>query len=349
MKNIVIILGLILLQSSAFAIDEAMIEQKKEFKYSFSAQSTDVLDISNHYGDIKVVFWNKDAVQTNVTVTANAPNSSMLEELFGSINISGKKVGSQIRICTLIDKSSSFSSWSSKSKGKPTNFRIDYLIYMPADLELKLSNSFGEVILPDFKAPLSLNLNYCTLVADNIQNRQSSLNLNYGSADIGTISGGNINSNFMNINISEAKNMILNNNHGRINVKTMEDLEGILNYSKGLLGNIKDEVKLKLNFSNNLIIKNIDEHINNLEISSNYSDLDLPISNKFNGSFDIRTTHGTFLINPALSVIFYRNSEKDKKTSTGRSTSNFYQGKIGTNIQKGKIVIISNYGDVKIK
>lgn len=56
MKNIVIILGLILMQSSAYAIDEAMIEQKKEFKYSFSAQSTDVLDISNHYGDIKVVF-----------------------------------------------------------------------------------------------------------------------------------------------------------------------------------------------------------------------------------------------------------------------------------------------------
>ena len=103
-----------------------------------------------------------------------------------------------------------------------------------------------------------------------------------------------------------------------------------------------------MNYTDDFEIKNIKESIKNLEIQSNFSDLKLPVGHGFNGNFDIKTTHGSLSIRPDLPVRFSRNTSDEK-----RNTSNpikTYQGKLGTsNTSKSKIIVISNYGDIKIK
>jgi hypothetical protein len=306
----------------ADAHESPLIEKRKEFNFNYTSAGIEKLEITNQFGDVKVYFTTQKSITINVQVTANAPNSVQLEEFLESINVNGTRNNDVIKVFTSLRKENyNMKSW---NKDKNSSFKIDYSVYIPKNLELTISNSFGEVSLPDFSAPLTLNLNYSTLQAAKISNPDSKINLNYGVANIKALLGGDFNSNLT---------------------------EGVMNYSGGVFGNIKEAVKLNVNYSKNFRIENIDEKVKKLEIFSNYSNIDLPIGEKFNGVFDIKTSHGTFWVDPALIVHFFRNSETDgKKSGYKPKTSNTYQGKIGTTSNTDtKILIISNFGDVKIK
>lgn len=348
--KILIVLNLTFLASlSGFAEDIKLIEKRKDYNFEFSTSGISKLEISNQFGEVKVLFWNQNSIQAKVHVIANAPNDGLLNEFIESVKINGNRKNNIVSIKTEILKNDF--NLKKLNTDKNTNFKIDYLVYMPNNMELALSNSFGEVSLPTFTAPLSLNLNYCTLRADKISNKLSNINLNYGKANIKSLLGGEINSNFTAVNMGEVRNVNLKNNNGSFKAKYLEDIDGILNYSGGVFENIKEAVKLKVNFSNDLKINNIDEKVKNLEIFSNYSNISLPISGKFNGFFDIKTNHGNFWVDPSLVIHFIKNSETDNQKSGFKpKNSNSYQGTIGSNKNsESKIIIISNYGDVKIK
>jgi hypothetical protein len=347
--KILLVLNLFLLvYSSGFAEDFKLFEKRKEYNFEYSTSGVRKLEISNQFGEVKILFWDKKRIQASVHVIANAPNEALSKEFLASVKIIGNRKDNLVLVKTEIQKDGF--NLKRLNSDKSTNIRIDYLVYMPNNMELELSNSFGEVSLPAFIAPLSLNLNYCTLKADKISNKLSNINLNYGKANIKSLLGGEINSNFTAVNMGEVKNVYLKNNHGSFKAKYLEDIDGTLNYSGGFFENIKEAVKLKVNFSNDLKITNIDENVKNLEIFSNYSDISLPISQKFSGFFDIKTNHGNFWVDPSLVIHFIKNSEKDiHKPGFKPRTSNIYQGTIGVNKNtESKIIIISNYGDIKI-
>jgi hypothetical protein len=323
-----------------------LIEKKKAFNFSFNTDGQDKLELNNQYGDIKILHWKNNQVKASVSVTANAPSNSELENFLETVNVNGSKSGNQIKIITQINRDNL--SFKRINKDKYTNLRIDYVVYMPENMELVLNNSFGAVTLPEFSAPLNLNLNYCTLTAPNIRNQENRVNLNFGSANISSMVGGILNSNFTNLNLGNLKNVNLKNNNGNFKARHLEDIDGILNYSQGVLGTIKDAVKLKLNYTNDLVIEKIDENLKSLEILSNYSDVDLPISLKTNAEFNIKTNYGSFFVDPNIIIKFIKNSETQNKNKS--KISNFYQGQIGkSNNPNAKITVISNFGDVKIK
>jgi hypothetical protein len=333
----------------ADAHESPLIEKRKEFNFNYTSAGIEKLEIINQFGDVKVYFTTQKSITINVQVTANAPNSVQLEEFLESINVNGTRNSDVIKVFTLLRKENyNMKSW---NKEKNSSFKIDYSVYIPKNLELRISNSFGEVSLPDFSAPLTLNLNYCTLQAAKISNPDSKINLNYGVANIKALLGGDFNSNFTSVNMGEMRNVNMKNNHGSLKAMYLEDIEGVMNYSGGVFGNIKEAVKLNVNYSKSFRIENIDEKVKKLEIFSNYSNIDLPIGEKFNGVFDIKTSHGSLWVDPAWIVHFFKNSETDgKKSGYKPKTSNTYQGKIGTTSNTDtKILIISNFGDVKIK
>lgn len=347
-KSLFVLTGFLFFVKNTFAGDPEvnLIEKKKSYNFSFSADASDRLEIHNQYGDVRILHWNQNTVKATVQVTANAPSVGALESFLENVDVDGTKSGNLIKIVTSISKESL--SFKTVNKDKNTNLRIDFTVYMPENLELTVSNNFGDVTLPEFSAPIRLNLNYCNLRAADIRNQDSNVNLNFGTANINSMSGGNLTSNFTNLNLGQLKNVNLKNNNGSFKVRHLEDIQGVLNYSQGVLGTIKDAVKLKLNYTNDLVIEKIDANLKTLEIQSNYSDVDLPVSSKTNAEFNIKTNHGKFYVDPEIMVQFFKNTETQNKP--GSKISNSYQGKIGkSNTPNAKIIVISNFGDVKIK
>jgi hypothetical protein len=346
-KNIGLSILFILSSIIANAEELNLIEKRKEYSFVFNTQSGDQLSIENQFGEIKIILWNQKNVKASIVVIANAPTNAMLDTFIGTVNIDGQKSGNKINIKTDVQKENY--SFKSIHKDKNTNLKIDYVVYIPRELGvLNINNNFGKVLLPNLDFQVKLNLNYCDLIAENLENENNSLNLNFGSAQINKLIGGDLNANFTKLNLGQIKNVNLKNNNGVFNANFLENIEGILNYSQGVLGQIKDEVKLKLNYTNNLRIDKIDSKLKNLEIMSNYSNVNLPITEAYNGEFDFKTNHGKFYFDPNLNIHFIKNSENEKNKNI--KISNYYQGKLGkTNHTTSKIIIVTNYGDIKIK
>jgi hypothetical protein len=331
-----------------------MLEKRKQLSYSYTITSRDRINIDNQFGDVRVKFWNKNVVKVDITIIANSPSEEKASSFLNLVSVSNNKESGNVIFKTNINPSYSkfkLSNALSKDKSKETNLRIDYVVYMPQENELNLNNSFGDVYLPEFSSVLNLNQSYGVLYADNISNGLSKVSVNFGKANIHSMNGGDLRSNYASLNIDNASNLILNNNHGNLNIRQITDIQGILNYSEGIIGTIKEAVKLKLNYSDDLKITKIDDKVKDVEIKCNYTTIDLPFGENFNADFDIKMTNSDLKINNERTVRFVKNTEQDAKKAgkVVQRMSNNYVGKIGTKTSDARIIIVSNYGDVKIK
>jgi hypothetical protein len=348
MKKILLIFPLLIvfLVANAHENPEVLsLEIKKEFNFNYSIKNENLVVLNNKFGNVTVKFGQAKMLRIETEIIVNAINKNLAEQVMEQIKIVSNREGNSIKTETVLSNLERLS-----NKDPKVKFTINYLIIMPSNMALELSNSFGEVRLPPFSAPLNLNLNFCNLMADNVSNVESKLQLNYGQASLGNLNGTDIKSNFTLFSADEIKNVIFVDNHSELKAKILEDVKGTFNYSHGVFDNVKEALKLKLNYTQDLKLVKIDENIKNLEIISNFSDIALPLSKKFNGAFTIKTVNGTFFIDPDMLINFQKNTRTDnKKAGKAASQANIYEGNIGKTTNGAvKIMVISNFGDVKI-
>jgi hypothetical protein len=338
-------LGLLMIGNMPrYGFGQKSVEQFKTYTFTHKANLNDAVKVNNTFGNVRVVLWDKNWVQAQAVVTAIAPDVNLVQHFLKNVEIVSFRQNEQIVFQTQIGGENSLN----KNRSNATNLSVDYLITMPEGIAIQIDNSFGEVFLPNFTAPITLNLNYCTLMADGISNKASKLNLNFGSASIKSMTGGDFNSNFANINMGDAKNIHLKNSHGNLKVKTLSGVEGVLNYSNGFLENLKEAINLQINFTNDITFGQINEHIKNFTIKANYADLILPFSEKYQGAFDIKMAHGKLSVAQNRHVRFSKNTEQgDIKPKN----NHHYQGTIGDNsTHSNKVIqVVSNFGNVRIR
>ncbi len=328
-------------------------EKRKQLSYSFSISQNDRINIDNQFGDVRVKFWNKNMVKVDIAVIANAPQESQAGSFLNLVSVVNNKENGNVTFKTVISPSFSRikNSQMSKDKNRETNLRVDYVVFMPQDNELNLSNSFGDVYLPEFSSVLNLKQNYGTLFAESISNALSKVSINFGKANIKSMHGGDLLSNYTVLNIDDCSKIVLKNNNGSLKIGQVADIMGVLNYSEGVIGNIKDAVKLRLNYSDDLKINKIDDKVKDFELKGNYSSINLPFGENFNADFDIKVNYADLKINEDKVVRFTRNTEQEarKAGKAANPVSNSYSGRIGNKNSDAKIIIISNHGNVQIK
>ncbi len=321
------------------------IELEKNFNFSYALNDENLLQINNKFGTIRVKMGVAKSLKIETNIVVKAVNKELAEKILSKISVISSKIPKGINAETIFKNMDE-----NTNKDQNVKFEINYTVTMPATMGLDLTNKFGDVYLPPFTAPLNLNLSFCKLYAADVTHAQSSMKISYGQATVGKLLGTDIHSNFTNFNAEELRNVVFTDNYSELKAKILNDVKGTFNYSHGVFGNVKEGLKLKLNYSDDIKLVKIDEHIKNLEITTNFSDLELPLSKNFNGSFSIRTVNGSFMIDPAFLINYQKNTKTDNAKSGRRySKSNVYEGNIGKTVNSNvKIIVISNFGDVKI-
>jgi len=141
--------------------------------YSYQLKSTDPIHIENHYGDVKVKFWNKNEVLVNITVTANAPTEQKVDAFLSIVDIQTRKNNGEVRFETNLNcLESAFKDNVSKSNTKEDNnfLKVNHQVYMPEGHDLTVNNSHGDVYIPVFTAILHIKQDYGNLFADHLTN-----------------------------------------------------------------------------------------------------------------------------------------------------------------------------------
>lgn len=333
----VICLFLMLSANLALAKTEGWIQKIKQFNLSFDAKNIVQVSVTNKFGNVTVVHWDKKTIKVDVTVKANAVNNVLIDKYLDNIDIKNSVKNNVLILHTWMANSALI-----QARDRKTSYcTVDYIIYMPNHINLQVNNSFGDVELPEFYAALQVSVEHGNLKAPVINNVNSNVTMRFSTAQIRELIGATLNSVNSNVKIYTVKNVDLNCEKGVLVVENLENIKAFLKYSKSVLNNLGEDIELNVSFTNDLKLGNLNQDLKKLMINTNYSDIQLP---SFNGLLNVQTTNGQFFVGQGV------DAKVKKDISKSSDKTKYFDAVIGEDDMPKKVIIIrAHNGDVKLK
>lgn len=302
-------------------------EKSKTFSKSYPLDANDAIEISNYYGKINVNTWNKKEVKVDVDIKAYADEDADAQKLLDGTTINSGKDGNVVSFKTDINQGRN-SWWGTITNGKTTQTHkvvINYTVYMPVNSALSISNKYGSVNLPDLDGKLNIKNSYGGLVAKTLTNTDNVIVVNYGDANISSMSGSQVNVAYGSLALDECNN-----------------LNATVKYSPIKIGKLNTSGVIDVKYGGGLVINDLGKGLKTLEINSSYTPVKLGSISATNADFDVTTHYGEFSYDNTTSI-----TSKTPDNERGYSSTKNYKGHVGKGSSDKVITIKSSYGSVK--
>lgn len=337
-------LTIALLVLSTLLVSAAGAEYSKKFKKSWTKSNVSSLKITNKFGEVKINDTGGDSVTIKVEIIIDNQSSSKAKELMDKIHIDFQKSGNQVIAETTIDDNFN-------NKG---SFSIDYLINIPKDRELDITNRYGNVVLNDLDANGTFNISYGSMSAGKLKAPSGNpikIELNYAKADLESVNDTKMEFKYSKLYADEIGKLVLNSKYCTVNIDKLSELNLISKYDAvniDILGKLKSESKYT-----NYKIGNL---TGSLDLNTGYGSVQI---SKVEANFDkISITNSYGGINIGMSGLNYKlqadcdycdvkyPAERYKGNKIKESHRFSLDGQIGNG--GGVVNITSRYGGVKL-
>jgi hypothetical protein len=196
---------------------------------------------------------------------------------------------------------------------------------MPAKAALTLNNKYGAVTLPDLGGKLNIKTSYGGLVAKTLSNTDNVISVNYGDANIGSVTGSQVNVAY-----------------GSLALDVADNLNATVKYSPIKIGKLNSSGVIDLKYGGGLVINDLGKGLKTLSINSSYAPVKLTSVSSTNADFDVTTHYGDFLYDNTTSV-----TSKTPENERGFTSTKNYKGHVGKGSADKVITIKSNYSNIK--
>jgi hypothetical protein len=289
---------------------EPKFKKEKSYSKSYSLSGSDRVNLSNQFGEMKLVTWEKNEIKVDVSITGKSDDEKRAQEIIDKISIIDSKEGNNVSFKTKFaddrkDHDNDGNKEENKNRQKHRNegMEINYLVYLPAGNPLKVENQFGKMIIPDYRGEAEITSKFGSLTAGNIYNAKS-VNVEFGQGDIAQVNG------------------------GRLEIK----------FSNGTVKKLTGNVRSDLEFSNVKLM--IGNDAKGLDIHNSYSAVYLDLDKNLSASFDISTSHGEFTNKSDFTI----KKEGSDESGYGPKFTNHYTGTAGNGGMA--IKVISSFGSI---
>lgn len=347
-KHYNILILFILTPFLGFSNDDTYVSKQKNIKKTYIVNSNAGIDIENKYGNITVSTWDEDKIDLDITIKVTGGNENWVNEKLNSIDVDITALKSLVSAVTNIG-SSSF-----KSQGSSNSFEINYVIKIPKNGSVKLSNKYGNITTQNLESTTDiacrygkialgrlngssnkLSIEYCqNSTADYIKN--ANIEARYSNLKINDSGNMNLNSSYTDLTVGDSQNVQFDSNYGTLKFQKVNSFSGSGNYLNVSISEISNNLNYETTYSK-ISVGTITDKANNITINSRYTDISLGYSANYAFDFDIATRYANIKTGDDLEV-----SVSDTK-NTSKSISGFHKKK-GQN----KVQISSNYGNVTL-
>ena len=347
-KHYNLLILFILIPFLGFANDGTFISKQKTIKKTYIVNSNAGIDIDNRYGNISVSTWDEDKIDLDITIKVTGGNENWVNERLNSIDVDITALKSMVTAITSTGNSSV------KSKGSSNSFEINYVIKIPRNGTVKLSNKYGNIMTGDLASTSEIFCKYGKINLGRLNGNTNSVHIEYcQSSNIEYIKSGtiearysglriadagkiNLDTNYTDLVVGDSQNIKYDCNYGTFKFEKMGTVSGAGNYITVNIGELLNTLTADLNYSK-LTVGIINEKANNINVTSGYSDVSLGYDTNYSFDFDINTKYGSIKSDNSLDVSVNESKNASKKIS-------------GFNKKKGqnKVMITSNYGNVTI-
>ena len=317
---------------------------------SFPAHQDTRLDVSNKYGNIRIIPWQKDSVHIEIELNLRSNSLTRLEKIKDAIDFEFSATRYFIMARTNFgNKYEGFFTDLKDLSGtiipSKNHVEIDYTIRVPSGMALNISNKFGDLYMDDLKGAIDVNLSNGDLKANRLDGR-TNINLNFGNGVIDFYQGGRLILSYAGMDIREAGNLDIesksselsvdragivdiDSRRDRITATSLKNIFGASYFSDIRITNLLEEANLTARFGD-FSVKNVGSRFTYINLNSEYTDIDLAFVDPEGFTMDIIHQRDCILMLPEDNGSFETSNEGDE---TVRLT-----GRIGTS-DKGRIRI----------
>lgn len=204
--------------SKGFAFDRL----NKSYQKEFAVSGVESVRIENRFGQVNIENWDKPAIFIQVEVVVEHPSREKSERMLSAISVTIEQEGSQVVAVTSIDEKLMNSIGGNILGSSTKEIRIDYSVKMPRNLNLELSNRFGDVFINEITGRCRLNIKYGNLKANRLffgnNTPISSLTLGYGNATIDEVDWFKLDVKYSSITINRARALAVLSKYSKFNV-----------------------------------------------------------------------------------------------------------------------------------
>ena len=278
--------------------NEPKFKKNKSYSKSYNLGSNDKISLSNQFGEMKLITWDKNEVKVDVSITGKSDDEQRAQQILDKITVTDGKDGNNVWFKTKFadDNDDKKRNRDDKKEWNNEGMEINYLVYLPSGNALKADNQFGKMIVPDYRGEADISSKFGSLTAGKISNAKE-VSVEFGRADIAQMNGGTLSIKFSN---------------GTVN-KLTGDVRSDLEFSK---------VKL-----------NLDNDAKSLTINNSYSSVYLDVDKSLSASYDINTSHGGFTNETAFTI----KKEGEDNNKYGPNFNSHYTGTSGSGSSKIKV------------
>lgn len=342
-KTIAAIFVIGILSAGTTAIAE---EKTKEFHETWAANDVKSLEITNKFGEVKVINEGGNEIIIDVVITVEARDERKANDLLNKIEVEFKKTGNVVKAVTSIENNF-------KSQKK---FSIDYVVNIPSDKNLKISNKYGNTIINSLKANGNFNIQYGNFNANELKAANGGsmkILLAYGNTDIGSatnldviikysnmtlgeIKGLKLESKYSVVDIEEGGSIQMESKYDKFNFEDVESVTATTKYSNLKIAKLAKSLKIESGYGG-VQVGEIASDFEFIEITNSYGQISLGLGNA-NYSVDA-SCHYCGISYPEDEFTGDRTKEDNTR---------FIKGKIGEN-SGGRVYVRSRYGEIKLK
>lgn len=322
------------------------------------------VQISNKYGDVQIVPWDKDSVKLEMNVkVVNKKEEDAIKKI-NNIDFSFTATPYYVIAKTVfLDSKNGIlndlgdMAGSIISSGNYVN--ITYVVSVPSANALAIDNKYGNVYTTDHSNTFQLTLSNGDFKANNLTGT-SKINMSFGNASINEMAKGSIEASYAEFEMKKAGKLSIVGRSSKFNIVNAESLEldskrdkfyvDTLNYLSGETdftyfnaGVLNSQISLNTSFGD-LLIRELSPGFKSMNLASEYTDISITIPSGFSSSVDISYKKTVVTFPPTMTglqkEISIESSDIFKlKGVTGSDTTSTKS--IVVNASSGSITIIS--------
>jgi len=343
-KIIRILFFLIFAASLPVVLSAQVYSEKREQGKSFKLKSGITVQISNKYGNVNVLPWEKDSVRIEVSVSAQSKQAAKVVKILSTIDCEMISTATSISARTVFyDNSATFwkdvVSYAGQVINTSNNLQINYTVYIPETVPIKIENKFGNIYMESHLANVDITLANGDMQARDF-NKTLKLKLEFGSASLQDVIDAQftinysdlicrkltslaLNSRSSTIEIEETGAIDLKSSRDKLAVKSCNSLSGDASFSRIRINGLEAMCAMNTKYGE-LKLNTIAKNFRTIQVKSEYTDIFIGVSPGAGYSMDLQYDAKT-----NLNISSQINSQLKKETLNTKSGTMQATGEIG--------------------
>lgn len=338
-------------------------ERSRHEAKSWKVSKETSLEIYNKYGNIHLFTWDKDSVKIEVDMNIKVSKETKLEKIYEYIDFEFSENKYYIIARTRFNQQGEFwaevTDLASTFFSSGTKVQIDYSVFLPPTINLKIENKFGNVYTTDHLGKLSVIISNGDFKCNDLKGNTDmsvsfgnatinslaigKLNLNYSELELGNAVNLTLDSKSSTINIEKAGSLTLNSKRDKYYVNQVSTINGKSSFSYLTIKSFQSDLTLNSDYGE-VSLEGINPEYKLIDLTSSYTDLGIKLPAKASYAVDISHSSATVITAPE-SYSGLKSEIVDKKTDLYRT-----QGTAGNGLlKKGKVSIKCKSGKITFR